>query len=206
MLHAWIDPAACHNLPPHAAALTATVHDVDAVVMRARALSPRDQFRLAIELVEYGLPQRSVYWAGDPAVLPELPRWCAGAHLPSSMIGRIDEVRALGYPTVGCSVHNLDELRRASGADFVTISPVFAPRSKPFTGTALGLDGLLALRQQTSLPVIALGGVTADHVAAIAQTGVAGVAALSPFCSEDLTEAGALIAAVAAARWSGGPV
>lgn len=55
--------------------------------------------------------------------------------------------------------HNLAELRGAekAGASLIFLSPVFETRSHP-QAVPLGPDGFAALAAQTSLPVIALGG------------------------------------------------
>ena len=57
------------------------------------------------------------------------------------------------------------EAERA-GADGVFISPVFPTRSHKHSAT-LGIDGFHRLAQGTSLPVIALGGLTAERATAL---------------------------------------
>ena len=81
---------------------------------------------------------------------------------------------------IGVSAHNLDEAKRAekAGADYVTLSPVFASDSKPGYGPALGLDGLTAVVHAVALPVLALGGVTAARVPACVKAGATGVAVM----------------------------
>ncbi len=78
---------------------------------------------------------------------------------------------------VGVSAHGLDDLRaaRRAGADYATLSPVFPSASKPGYGPALGLDGLRAAAA-VGLPVLALGGVTAEAARGCREAGAAGVA------------------------------
>jgi len=59
------------------------------------------------------------------------------------------------------TAHDGDELAAAvaSGADGVFLSPVFPTRSHP-GARPLGAEGFHALAQQSSIPVIALGGMT----------------------------------------------
>ncbi len=83
---------------------------------------------------------------------------------------------------IGYSAHEAGEARAAAeaGADYVTLSPVFESRSKPGYGPALGLDGLRRACARLPLPVLALGGVTAENAAACCAAGAAGVAVMGP--------------------------
>ena len=80
---------------------------------------------------------------------------------------------------VGVSAHSLGDVRRAAkvGVGYVTLSPIFATPSKPGYGPALGLD---ALREAAAIgpSVIALGGITPEHVTACCEAGAAGVAVM----------------------------
>lgn len=62
------------------------------------------------------------------------------------------------------TVHNAGEITaaEAAGADALMLSPVFATRSHP-GAPVLGPEGFHALARQTHLPVIALGGMTAER-------------------------------------------
>ena len=66
------------------------------------------------------------------------------------------------------TAHDAGELREAerAGADGVFVSPVFPTRSHE-GGATLGMDGFHTLAQRTSLPVIALGGMTAERATAL---------------------------------------
>lgn len=65
-------------------------------------------------------------------------------------------------------VHNLRELVAAErgGADLIFISPVFATRSHPGSGT-LGRRGFTALAVRANVPVVALGGMNARRASAL---------------------------------------
>lgn len=80
-------------------------------------------------------------------------------------------------------VHNLPEIRAAerAGAHILFLSPLFPTRSHPGSA-ALGRVRFARLARQTSLPVIALGGVTkakARHLAALGAFGWAAIDGLS---------------------------
>lgn len=81
---------------------------------------------------------------------------------------------------VGRSCHGASEVVNAAdgGADYVTLSPVFASASKPGYGPALGIEGLAAVAATVTIPVIALGGVTAATAGACLERGAVGVAVM----------------------------
>ena len=80
---------------------------------------------------------------------------------------------------VGRSCHDAAELDRLSTEDFVTLSPVFASRSKPGYGPVLGLTGLAELVRRSPVAVLALGGIEApDQAAGCGSAGAAGVAVM----------------------------
>lgn len=67
-----------------------------------------------------------------------------------------------------------------SGADYVTLSPVFRTQSHP--GAApIGLEALAEACRVSPLPILALGGVTRETTAACLQAGAHGVAAIGWF-------------------------
>jgi thiamine-phosphate diphosphorylase len=81
---------------------------------------------------------------------------------------------------IGKSVHDLAEAEaaRTAGADYLVVGPVFATASHP--GRApLGLKRLKAIiKAADGLPVIAIGGITADRVREVRKSGAYGIAAI----------------------------
>ncbi len=94
-------------------------------------------------------------------------------------------VRALvGRPFVlGRSVHALDEgvaVTAAGGLDYLLFGTVFETSSKPGRAAA-GVDSLARLAAAVRLPVLAIGGMSVDRVAAVARSGAVGVAGIGLF-------------------------
>jgi len=114
--------------------------------------------------------------AADPALAED---W-TGLHLPAD--GDAEVARAALGPgkLLGLSVHNAGEASAANPflVDYLVAGPAFLTDSKPGYGPALGVDGLRAIAAATSLPVIAIGGVAADNVAALRAAGMTGVAVM----------------------------
>jgi len=84
---------------------------------------------------------------------------------------------------VGRSVHSIDEARaaEAEGADYVIFGTVFPSGSKPRGHRTAGLDALAMVAQAVHVPVLAIGGMSLNTVAAAADAGAAGVAAIGLF-------------------------
>ena len=103
----------------------------------------------------------------------------AGVHLRSA--GNPEAARSrLPNGLIGASAHSAEEAAAllSSGADYVTLSPVFPTASKPGYGPAIGLDGLAEIIAQVPGPVIALGGVTPANAPLCLSVGASGVAVM----------------------------
>jgi thiamine-phosphate pyrophosphorylase len=102
-----------------------------------------------------------------------------GVHLPSG--GSAEQARArLGKGLlIGLSVHSVDEATRADPtADYVTLSPIFGSISKPGYGPALGVQDLADAVAHARVPIVALGGVSADNLGPCLAAGAAAVAVM----------------------------
>ena len=113
--------------------------------------------------------------------------------------------RIMGPETlIGVSAHSVAEaqLAAAEGANYVTASPVFATDSKPGYGPALEPEGLAQIVASVRIPVLALGGVTAENAASCIAAGAAGVAVMGSVMRAQNPGAivGDLIAALAATQ------
>jgi thiamine-phosphate pyrophosphorylase len=84
---------------------------------------------------------------------------------------------------IGRSVHRVDELEPAAGADYLIAGTVFPTASKP-AGVAqplLGIEGLSAIVRAAHAPVLAIGGIADDRIEQITAAGAAGFAAIGLF-------------------------
>lgn len=69
------------------------------------------------------------------------------------------------------------------GADYVGFGHVFITGSKEKTYPPVGLDALTGVTRELTIPVIAIGGITAANAPSVVATGVHGLAVLGAVCS-----------------------
>jgi thiamine-phosphate pyrophosphorylase len=149
-----------------------------AVQLREKDLSGGELYRLGRELrdvtARYGA-MLLVNGRVDVALAVDAD----GVHLPANSF-RVGDARALlgSGKLIGVSTHSVDELKTAErdGADFAVFGPVLAPLSKSDYAPPMGIAGLRDACASVSIPVLALGGVTAEAIPEIRASGASGVA------------------------------
>jgi thiamine-phosphate pyrophosphorylase len=150
------------------------------IQIREKDLAARELFEIARETV--ALARTRVKILINTRLDVALAAGAAGVHLPAGSPAP-DRWRKLVPPgfLIGVSCHTIPELRAAErgGADYVVFGPVFPPRSKPSDLAPRGLAGLRQAACSVKIPVLALGGMTADNEAACVLAGAAGIAAIS---------------------------
>lgn len=103
-----------------------------------------------------------------------------GIHFPSWM-----QPRAVKGFMTSAACHNQSEITRAHarGIDAAILSPAFATTSHPGSKT-LGPDQFKQMAAQARLPIIALGGITANNADQLSGKNVVGIAAISAFIAD----------------------
>lgn len=149
--------------------------------LRDRDLAPDERRALAIALLAITRPARAKLTVGaDVELAAEIG--ADGAHLGSDAAPRaIAAARArLGAAAmVGVSAHGDADVAaaKAAGADYATLSPIFATASKPGYGPALG-PAALARAARHGLPLLALGGMTPERARECVAADAAGIAVM----------------------------
>lgn len=107
-----------------------------------------------------------------------------GVHLGKEDMPIAEARQILGEEyIIGGTANTLDDVRRhyASGANYIGCGPFRFTTTKKRLSPILGLDGYKSIvegmkRERIDLPIVAIGGITADDVPSILATGVTGIA------------------------------
>ena len=106
----------------------------------------------------------------------------AGVQLGKTSVP-IETARALLGPEklIGHSIHSFEEITEAdeSGADFVLFGPVYFTPSKARFGAPQGLAALKNIVGVSTLPVYAIGGITAKNAMEVRAVGARGIALIA---------------------------
>jgi len=104
--------------------------------------------------------------------------------LPASVVRKI-----LGPGKImGVSADTVEEaiLAEKDGADYLGVGPVFEARgTKPDAGEPLGLDLIGRIRRHCRLPIVAIGGITAENARMVREAGADAAAVISAIASAD---------------------
>ena len=115
---------------------------------------------------------------GDPALA--LEAGLDGVHLAAGADAAAAR-HAMGKGAlIGMSVHTADEAAKLDPAtvDYVIAGPAYASASKPGYGPVLGMVGIEKITEATSVPVVAIGGITPGAVADMHIAGAVGIAVM----------------------------
>lgn len=130
------------------------------------------------EVVETGRPFRGlpVIFVVNDDVDAALELRADGVHL-----GKTDSGAELAIEyglMLGTSAATLEEATAGEelGASYIGAGPIWPTPTKPDADPPIGLDGLAAICEAVSVPVIAIGGVDAANAAQCIEAGAAGVA------------------------------
>lgn len=111
----------------------------------------------------------------------------AGVHLGQDDLPCAVARRLLGEDyIIGVSAHNPAEAVQAvsEGADYLGCGAVFGTATKHDVAK-LGLENLRAIRKSVAVPMVGIGGITADNYAEVLATGADGAAIVSGILAQD---------------------
>jgi thiamine-phosphate diphosphorylase len=179
-LYAIVDPLDTGRSPPDlAAALLAG---------GARVLQLRLKAAGSRELLEAARALRALTRSAGALLLvndrPDVARAAEadGVHLGQNdlPVAAARAVLAAGA-IVGLSTHDVAQAQEgaAVGADYLGVGPVFATTTKPNALGPRGLDLVAAVRAATTLPLVAIGGITPETAPAVRAAGADAVAMIA---------------------------
>jgi len=177
---------------------------VDAVQLRLKDASARDLFCLAKIMREIAGRTGAALYVNDRADIA-LAAGAAGVHLAGHSLP-VAAARAVLKPPfkIGVSCHSVAEAIQAQteGADYLYLGTIFPSPSKPDV-SPVGLEELNRARREIRIPVIAIGGITAENAGAVLSAGADGVAVISAIAGARSPREAAEALADAVKSWKG---
>ncbi|MGE7183167.1 thiamine phosphate synthase [Peribacillus sp. NPDC006672] len=87
---------------------------------------------------------------------------------------------------VGVSVSTLEEALEAerNGADYIGVGSVFPTKTKQ-DATLMAIEDLEGICRSVSIPAVAIGGITADNISSLSDSGLSGTAVVSAIMNAD---------------------
>ncbi len=175
---------------------------VDVIQVRVKDVGDRE----ALALVEAVLALCVPYGAScivDDRLDVALATGAHGVHLGAEDLPVAVARRVAGPDLlIGATVRNSTTAREAvvAGASYLGTGPAFATTTKDGLPGPIGVDGVGAVCASVSVPVVAIGGVTAERVGALLAAGAYGVAVVGAVSdsSNPRTAARGLVEALAA--------
>lgn len=145
------------------------------------ALTGASQFRLAKKM------QALCKQKGIPFIVNDDIELAMALDADGVHVGQEDESaeevrRRIRNKILGVSAHNWEEAQRAiaHGADYLGVGPIFNTQTKHDAKEAQGPEIIRAMRQQgIQLPIVGIGGITADNAGTVIQAGADGISIIS---------------------------
>jgi len=161
---------------------------IDVLQIRERDLEAAALHDLVKEIVAMARGSRSRVLVNDRLDVA-MAAGASGVHLRGdSMPAAVARRMAPAGFLIGRSVHGVEEAERvADDVDYLVAGTVWSSESKAGASRPhplLGVQGLAAIAARVPVPVIAIGGVTIERIAAVREAGAAGIAAIGLFMSD----------------------
>jgi thiamine-phosphate pyrophosphorylase len=114
----------------------------------------------------------------------------AGVHVGQDDLTPAQVRRIVGARMVGYSTHNEWQFTSpgTEAADYLAFGPVFPTASKQNPDPVVGLEMLASLRELSSRPLVAIGGVTRETAQAVWRAGADSIAVIGDLLPETLTK------------------
>jgi thiamine-phosphate pyrophosphorylase len=151
------------------------------VQLREKHLSPREFYAEALEALRVARSFGAQLVVNDRADVA-LASGADGVHLGQDDMPA-SAARSLlgGGAIVGFSTHNVEQAASASASpvSYIAVGPVFATSSKENPDPVVGLEGVRRVREPAGrLPVVAIGGITAENARSVLEAGADSVAVI----------------------------
>ncbi|HEX2951556.1 MAG TPA: thiamine phosphate synthase [Armatimonadota bacterium] len=151
------------------------------VQFRYKGSSSREMFLWAQQLSALAREQGKILIINDRIDIAQAVK-ADGVHLGPDDLPVSVARRILG-PTaiIGASAGTVDEAieAEAEGASYLGVGCVYGTMSKDDAGDPIGPERVAEIRQAVTIPIVAIGGITATHIPELVAAGTDGIAVIS---------------------------
>jgi thiamine-phosphate pyrophosphorylase len=163
------------------------------IQFRDKELDDRSRYETGLELRRLTRRHSALLFINDRPDIA-LAVGADGVHLGPDDLP-VDRARAILGPrmVIGASARTEEAARRAeaAGADYLGVGPAFeARRTKPDAPPPQGPQLITDMHRYTSLPIVAIGGITPENAGVVLRAGAEAVAVISAIAeAPDISEA-----------------
>ncbi|HQJ79952.1 MAG TPA: thiamine phosphate synthase [Methanothrix sp.] len=160
---------------------------VEVVQYRNKNADTREMYLEAMELARICQAGGSLFLINDRLDVA-LAVEADGVHLGQTDMPCTRARKLLGREKViGVTVHNLAEAMQAEeeGADYLGVSPIFSTSTKKDAGRPAGIRLIEEIREQVSLPLVAIGGINHSNAPEVIRAGADCLCAISCVVAEE---------------------
>lgn len=150
-----------------------------AIVLREKDLNEKDYKSLAAQVLEICNKH------GARCILHSFPEAaaelnCSALHMPLHRLRLLSSEKRVSFKILGASCHSVEDAKEAEklGCTYITAGHIFDTDCKKGL-PGRGLAFLKEVCESVSMPVYAIGGISADKVALIRESGAKGVCVMS---------------------------
>ena len=111
-----------------------------------------------------------------------------GIHIGQEDMPIKEAVKIFSGKIIGVSVSTIEEAKQADedGATYLGIGPIFDTGTKKDAGKGIGLEKIRQIKKQTTLPIVAIGGINKTNTEEVLKTGADSVAVISAIIGKNI--------------------
>ena len=111
-----------------------------------------------------------------------------GIHLGQTDTNIKEAKKIFSGKIIGISAKTIKQAKQAEkdGATYLGIGPVFTTPTKKDAGPGIGLETLKQIKQNTTLPIVAIGGITKTNAKQVLNAGADSIAVISAIIGKDI--------------------
>lgn len=148
----------------------------------------REIYYEALRLRELTLSAQAILIVNDHADIA-LAVDADGVHLGQEDLPLKEARKIMGNRIIGISTHDLEQARKADegGADYIGFGPVFETLTKD-AGSPRGIENLRLVKENTAIPVVAIGGINSSNLKDVLDAGADAAAVATAICRGDIAD------------------